>query len=80
MTKQEQIRIKRKWHTYKRCAQGKPVDCHKCIGCSSKKQVKQSTQEDIGKMLQIIAIIGFMLLLIGGISGGLETDPEEFEQ
>ena len=30
-------------------------------------------------MLEIIAIIGFVLLLIGGLSGGLETDAEEFE-
>ncbi|KKN77490.1 hypothetical protein LCGC14_0360490 [marine sediment metagenome] len=30
-------------------------------------------------MLLTLIIIGSLLLLIGGISGGLETLPEEFE-
>ncbi len=35
-TMDKQKELKKKMQVYRRCAAGKPVDCSKCIGCSSK--------------------------------------------
>ena len=37
-TPEEIKRIKRMWNNYKRCSDGKPASCDKCIGCAGKKK------------------------------------------
>lgn len=38
MNTTEQIKeLKKKMAMYRKCAQGKPVNCDKCIGCQNKK-------------------------------------------